>query len=75
MRECPIIYTEASLGRRFEGGYSFRELTTFMFDAGYELVDVLDAPLGRDRHVAFLDCVWSRVDPDQDRPDPQVSDA
>jgi FkbM family methyltransferase len=64
LRDCPVVYTEASLGRRFVDGYTFKDLTTFMFDAGFDLVDVLDAPRTPDRRTAFLDCVWTRVDDD-----------
>ncbi len=62
LRGCPVVYTEASLGRRFVDGYGFKDLATFMFDAGFDLVDVLDAPRGRDRRTAFLDCVWTRTE-------------
>lgn len=58
LTNCPVVYTEASLASRFHEGYGFSHLAQFLFEAGFELVDVLAAPLGRDRRVAFLDCVW-----------------
>jgi hypothetical protein len=31
-----------------------------MLELGFELVDVIDAPTGRDGRTVLLDCVWLR---------------
>lgn len=60
LADCPVVYTEASLANRFLEGYGFSDLAQHLFGAGFELVDVLDAPPARDHRVAYLDCVWCK---------------
>ena len=58
LASCAVVYCETSVAARFEGGYRFSEVANFMLDHGFELVDVIDAPVGRDGRTVFLDCVW-----------------
>jgi FkbM family methyltransferase len=62
LRACAVVYCETSLSRRFDGGYRFADMSRFMFDQGFDLVDVLDAPRARDGRTAYLDCVWVPID-------------
>ncbi|MGE6783057.1 FkbM family methyltransferase [Ensifer adhaerens] len=41
LRETHFVFTEASLRRRFEGGYRFSELVAFMAEQGFEVADVI----------------------------------
>jgi len=62
LRDCAVVYCETSLSRRFDGGYRFGDMSRFMLDQGFDLVDVLDAPRARDGRTAYLDCVWTPID-------------
>jgi FkbM family methyltransferase len=57
---CAVVYCETSVAARFEGGYTFSDVARHMLGHGFELVDVIDAPTGRDGRTIFLDCVWLR---------------
>lgn len=41
LRETHFVFTEASLRRRFEGGYRFSELVSYMAEQGFEVADVI----------------------------------
>ncbi|ODR92454.1 FkbM family methyltransferase [Sinorhizobium alkalisoli] len=41
LRETHFVFTEASLRRRFEGGYRFSELIAYMAEQGFEVADVI----------------------------------
>jgi FkbM family methyltransferase len=41
LRECDFVFTEASVRRRFEGGYRFSELIAYMAEQGFEVADVI----------------------------------
>ncbi len=58
LRQCAVVYCETSLGARFESGYRFRDLSEFLFAAGFDLVDVLHIGRGITRHASYVDCVW-----------------
>jgi FkbM family methyltransferase len=58
LAHCAVVYCETSLGSRFEGGYRFSELHQLLYERGFEIVDVLEAPRGPDARVLFLNCVW-----------------
>jgi FkbM family methyltransferase len=57
---CAVVYCETSVAARFESGYQFSDVACRMLELGFELVDVIDAPTGRDGRTVFLDCVWLR---------------
>jgi FkbM family methyltransferase len=76
LRDCAVVYTEASLAERFVAGYRFRELSEFFFERDFDLVDVLEAWRGANGHVYFLDCVWTpRADGGSERSPPTPGSA
>lgn len=58
LSKCAVVYCETSVAGRFAGGYRFSQVARFMLDLGFDLVDVIDAPVGVDGRTVFLDCVW-----------------
>jgi FkbM family methyltransferase len=60
LSDCAVVYCETSVAARFENGYQFSDVAGRMLELGFELVDVIDAPIGRDGRTLFLDCVWLR---------------
>lgn len=59
LKRTAVLYCETTVGRRFEQGYQFSDVASLLFDRGFELVDVLTAPRGRDGRTLFLDTVWT----------------
>ena len=56
------LYCETSLAPRFESGYLFRDIATFLLDRGFDLTDVLATARGPDGRTAVADCLWTPVD-------------
>lgn len=65
LSSCAVVYCETSVAARFEDGYGFSDLARHMHERGFELVDIIDAPNGRDGRTIFLDCVWLRTSSSQ----------
>jgi FkbM family methyltransferase len=59
LQKTEFIITEASIKKRFVGGYRFSELIGFLAARGFELIDILNLHGGTPR---YYDCVFLRHD-------------
>jgi FkbM family methyltransferase len=53
-----MVIAEVSVGRRFEGGYTFAEFIASMSARGFELCDVLNVAKDGRGDVSYMDCVF-----------------
>ena len=59
LAETEFIIAETSIKRRFENGYRFSDLVTFMHQNGFELLDTMTY---KRQPAAWLDCLFVRAD-------------
>jgi methyltransferase, FkbM family len=58
LEQCEFVITEASMRRRFSGGYAFSELIGLMASHGFEAAEVISHP----RHNRLSDVLFVRKD-------------
>jgi FkbM family methyltransferase len=62
LRDTAIVYCETTLAPRFDYGYAFQEINSFLTDQGFDFVDVVALQRAPDGHVSYLDTMWLHRD-------------
>jgi FkbM family methyltransferase len=60
LRRTQLVIAEVSVGRRFEGGYTFAEFIASMSQRGFELCDVLNVAKDGRGDVSYMDCMFRK---------------
>jgi FkbM family methyltransferase len=63
LTKCAAVYCEISIADRFESGYHFRDVATFMFEQGFDLADVPRVFRHATGPVLCIDSVWTPQTP------------
>jgi FkbM family methyltransferase len=59
MQQCEFIIAEVSVMKRFQNGYRFSDIISFMREFDFELLDVLNP---QRRPTRFMDCMFVKYD-------------
>ena len=58
LEQTQLVIAEVSVGRRFEGSYTFAEFVALMAAREFELCDVLNVAKRSDGDVTYMDCAF-----------------